>query len=58
MWLTMHHKCVQFCDPRFVGPIVADKSVDLRDPRLKLSQEIPPEAVGGGIFDGFFQDKF
>ena len=30
----------------------------LRDPRLNYSQEIPPAAVGGGMFDGFFQDNF
>ena len=33
----------------FVGPIVPDKSVKCRDPSLNRSQEIPPEAIRGGI---------
>ena len=43
----------------FVGPIVPDKHVKFCDPRLNRSREIPPEAeaVGGGIFDGFFRDN-
>ena len=38
----------------FVGPIVLDKCVKFRDPHLDRSREIPPEAVGGSIFDKFF----
>ena len=38
---------------RFAGPFVPGKSVKFRGPRLNLSREIPPEAVEGGIFDGF-----
>ena len=34
-------------------PIVLDKHVKFRDPNLNRSQEIPPKAVGGGIFDCF-----
>ena len=34
-------------------PIVADKCVKFRDPYLNRSREIPPEAVGGGIFHFF-----
>ena len=34
----------------FVRPIALDKSVKFRDPCLNRSPEIPPEAVGGGIF--------
>ena len=36
---------------RFVGPRVLDKRVKYYDPRLNCSRDIPPEAVGGGIFD-------
>ena len=36
-----------------VVPIVNDVHVKFRDPRLNRSWEIPPEAVGGGIFDRF-----
>ena len=39
----------------FVGPIVPNKPVEFRDPRLNCSREFPPEAVGGGIFDSFFR---
>ena len=38
----------------FVGPLVPDKPVKSGDPRLNRSQEIPPEAAWGIIFDGFF----
>ena len=58
------HFCAAFCSwleadsdvisGRFVRPIVLDKWVKFRDPRLNSSWEIPPEAVGGGIFDSFF----
>ena len=34
-------------------PTVHDKRVQSRDPRLNRTQEIPPEAVGGGIFKGY-----
>ena len=34
--------------------VVPDKSVKFRDPCSKLSREVPPEAVGGGILDSFF----
>ena len=37
----------------FVGPVVLDKGLKFHDPNLNLSREIPPEAVGGGIFDCF-----
>ena len=37
----------------FVGPIVLDKRVKFGDPRTNCAREIPTEAVGGGIFDGF-----
>ena len=40
---------------RFVGPIVPNKQVKFRDPWLNRSQEIPPEVVGGGTFNGFSQ---
>ena len=39
---------------RFVRPIVHDKPVKFRDPHLNRAREIPPEAVGRGIFDGIF----
>ena len=38
---------------KFVGPNVPDKPIKFRNPRLNRSREIPPQAVGGGIFDGF-----
>ena len=38
----------------FLGPVVLDKCVQLRDHSLNHSREIPPEVVGGGIFDSFF----
>ena len=38
---------------RFVGPIAYEKRVKFRYPGLNCSREIPPEAVGGGIFDRF-----
>ena len=37
---------------RFVGPMVPDKRVKFRYPRLNHSREIPPDAVA--VFDGFF----
>ena len=37
----------------FVGPVVRNKYVKFHDTSLNDSREIPPEAVGGGIFDGF-----
>ena len=40
----------------FVVPIVLDKRVKFRDPQLNRYREIPPEAVGGGIFEVFFRD--
>ena len=39
---------------RFVRPIVLDKYVKFRDLCKNWSPEIPPEAVGGGIFDSLF----
>ena len=39
---------------RLVGPIVPDKNAKVGEPHLNLSGEIPPTAVGGGSFDGFF----
>ena len=38
---------------KFVRPIVLDKCVKCGDPCLNRSPEIPPEAVGGGIFGRF-----
>ena len=35
----------------FVGPIVHNERVKLRDHHLNRSRKIPPEAVGGCIFD-------
>ena len=40
-----------------MGAFALDKLVKLRDPCLNFSREIPPEAVGGGIFDSF-HDNF
>ena len=37
----------------FVGPVVLDKRAKFHHPSLSRSGEIPPEAVGGGIFDCF-----
>ena len=34
-------------------PIVRNKCVKFRDPRISRSREIPPEAVGGCIWDDF-----
>ena len=34
------------------------KRVKFCDPCRNHSREIPPEAVGGGIFDGCFRDNF
>ena len=42
----------------FVAPTVPDKIVKFRDPCLNRSRVIPPEAVGGGIFDSFFRYNF
>ena len=36
-------------------PIVLDKRVKFRDPHLNHSQEIAPDAIGGGILDGLFE---
>ena len=36
-----------------MGPLVFDKHVKFHDPSLSHSQEIPPEAVGGGKIDCF-----
>ena len=38
---------------RFVRPLVLNKHVKFDDPNLNRSREIPPKAVGGGIFDLF-----
>ena len=32
--------------------MIHDKRLKFGDPRLNHSREIPPEAVGGGIFEG------
>ena len=37
----------------FVGLLVLDTFVKFRDPSLNRPRAIPPEAVGGGIFDSF-----
>ena len=42
----------------FVGPVVLDKLVKFHDCSLNRSREIPPEAVGCGIFDSFFPYNF
>ena len=34
----------------FVEPVLLDKRVKFHDNSLNRSSEIPPEAVGGGIF--------
>ena len=39
--------------PHVCGPVVLDKPVKVQNPSLNRSQEIPPEAAGGGIFDYF-----
>ena len=36
-----------------MGPIVPDKCIQFRDPRLNSSGEIQPKAVGCGIFFRF-----
>ena len=41
-----------------MGPVIPDNRVKFGDPRINLSQEIPPEAAGGGIFDCFFHCSF
>ena len=38
---------------RFVGPIVPDMCEKFGEPHSNRSREIPPEAVGRGIFDSF-----
>ena len=38
---------------RFVWPLVLDTPVKFHDPSLNCSRNIPPEAVGSGIFDCF-----
>ena len=38
-----------------VDAMVPNEFVKCRDPHLNRSREIPPEAIGGGIFDGFVQ---
>ena len=42
----------------FVGPVVLDKCIQFYDPRFNRSREIPPDAIGGGIFDSFFRYSF
>ena len=42
----------------FVGLIVLDKLLKFHGHSLSHSREIPPEAVGGGIFDSFFHYTF
>ena len=39
-------------------PVVTHKRVKLCDPLLNLSKGSYPEAVGGGICDGFVHDNF
>ena len=39
---------------RLMGPIVPDKRIEFGDPGTNHAREIPPEAVEGGILDGFF----
>ena len=43
---------------RFVGPIFSNKCVKFRYPRLNRYREIPPEAVGSGIFAITFDRKY
>ena len=38
----------------FAGPVVLNKFVQFHDSSLNHSRGIPPESVGGGIFDSFF----
>ena len=40
----------------FVTPIVPNKCVKFRDPCTNRSREIPPEAVGGGVFDSLSRE--
>ena len=42
----------------FVGPVVLDKAVKCCDPCSNCSRDIPPKAVGGGIFDSNFRGNF
>ena len=35
----------------FMGPVVLNKCVKFNEPSFNRSRKIPPEAVGGGIFD-------
>ena len=53
--LQLTGKAVDVISSRFVEPIVRDPPVKFRDLRWNCSREIPPEAVGGGIFDCFFK---
>ena len=39
-------------------PFVLDKCVKFCGPSLNCSREIPPEAIGGGIYDSFFRYNF
>ena len=41
-----------------MGPTIPDKPAQFRIPRLNRYREIPPEAIGAGIFDGVFCDNF
>ena len=39
---------------RFMNPIVLNRRIKLRDPRINSSGEIRPKAVRGGIFNSLF----
>ena len=41
-----------------MGPVVSDTRAQFGDPRINLSRDIPPEAICGGIFEGFFRGSF
>ena len=42
---------------RFVWSIVPDRQVKFCYSRTNRSREMPPEAVGGSIFEGFIRDN-
>ena len=46
------------CSQLEAGPIILDKCVKFRDPRLNRSREIPSKAVRDGILDSVFRYNF
>ena len=49
---------MSFLSGMLLGPIVIDKRVEFRGLNLNRSREMPPEAVGCGIFYRFFHCNF